>query len=198
MVDLLSTAEEVLDQYWLLVWRHLVEIHWDDVRDYDCYSFFSLRKNRCQPKESIDAEVADLAIDYWERNRFKLKEHFINLTCGLWPNKETAVYKDLYHNGWIDCGVDPASPGKVFPNDVNTSWLNSNIKSAKISAFNDIAIIKVKRWKKIDRRRKLAKKKLRKAKLRKFAAKIKSKARCIFFKMKLAMKSLLNGRKEMQ
>ena len=108
-----SIYEDDLGDYWLQVWRSLVEQHWDYVvagTASELYDFAHLRKH--QPDQAkVDERVADLASDYWTRNRFALKEYFINWTCEHWDTV-LAVEKDVVHCGWISCGADPAYPSR--------------------------------------------------------------------------------------
>ena len=124
MIDLAQISEYSLGQYWLQVWRNLVEAHWNYIvhgTSSEIYDFAHMRK--CQPKESVDSIVADLATSYWERNRFELKEHFINMTCDKW-NAELAVERDVIHVGWIDFGADPYYPNRRHEDNKNDApWL---------------------------------------------------------------------------
>lgn len=130
MIDVLKLSEEDLGPYWLQVWRCFIEEYWNWLRTPDedndpywkngiygkpHYTFKSLREDKCKPNEVIDAEVADLASNFWKRNRSYLKEYFINWTCEKWNTNVgnvLAVDKDVVYNGWIDCGVDPSYPNR--------------------------------------------------------------------------------------
>ena len=128
MIDIAKTPEEALDRYWLCVWRNLVENYWDYIRKPDeendpyykkglyykpCYTFKSLRREKCKSKEQIDEDVAELARNFWERNRSDLKEYFINCTCDNWPDKDKyEVQRAIDGSEWLDCGVDPCYPDR--------------------------------------------------------------------------------------
>lgn len=132
MIYIANTPEEALDKYWLCVWRNLIEEYWNWLRKPDednypyyvsgkvwtkpHYTFASLRRDKCQSEESIDEDVAKLAVNFWKRNRSDLKEYFINWTCGSW-NQELAIEKDLA-GGWLDCGVDPCYPNRREQNNL--------------------------------------------------------------------------------
>lgn len=96
-------------------------MHSDYVRqciESDYYSFKHLRS--VQTKQNIDMQIASLATNYWQRNRSDLKEYFINWTCDKWNNdfgNVLAVEKDVIHNGWINCGVDPIYPKRKYENN---------------------------------------------------------------------------------
>ena len=124
MIDLAQISEDMLGPYWLQVWKNLVEAHWNYIvhgTSSEQYDFAHMRKR--QLKESVDSIVADLATDYWERNRFELKEHFINMTCDKW-NAELAVERDVIYVGWIDFGADPCYPNRRHEDNKNDApWL---------------------------------------------------------------------------
>ena len=128
MIDIAKTPEEALDRYWLCVWRNLVENYWDYLRrpdeendhyykkglyDKPHYTFKSLRRDKCKSKEQIDEDVAELARNFWERNRSDLKEYFINCTCDNWPDKDKyELQRAIDGSEWLDCGVDPCYPDR--------------------------------------------------------------------------------------
>ena len=128
MIDIAKTPEEALDRYWLCVWRNLVENYWDYIRKPDeendpyykkglyykpCYTFKSLRRDKCKSKEQIDEDVAELARNFWERNRSDLKEYFINYACDNWQDKDKyELQRAINGSEWLDCGVDPCYPDR--------------------------------------------------------------------------------------
>ena len=141
MIDIAKTPEEALDRYWLCVWRNLVENYWDYIRKPDeendsyykkglyykpCYTFKSLRRDKCKSKEQIDEDVAELARNFWKRNRSDLKEYFINCTCDNWPDKDKyELQRAINGSEWLDCGVDPCYPDrKSFDNPYDASHLS--------------------------------------------------------------------------
>lgn len=140
-------ANEILSNYWLNVWRCLVEEHSNHCREETsayCYSFAVLRAQKCRPESTIDADVAVLADDYWVRNRANLKEYFFNLTCNAYADKTYAVIKDVDCCGWIDFGADPIYPDNrnnlakhpfEAENLLHNGWLENALHDAKIKAL---------------------------------------------------------------
>ena len=142
MIDVEDLHESALGDYWLQVWRRFVEVYSDYTTietNGEWYSFAHLRK--CQPKMVVDDRVADLATNYWERNRGELKEYFINWTCDKW-SCEVAIEKDVTYGGWIDCGADLAYPHRRYEDNTNdtlylakTRQLQLMLKKAKLDVF---------------------------------------------------------------
>lgn len=118
-LPLKDSPEDSLSHYWLCVWRCLVERHWNLVRRDDeendpysrgrtfgkpHYTYESMRRDKCKSVDATDEDVADLARDYWKRNRFDIKEYFVNLTYNNWPDAEIfELYVAMTGNEWIDC-----------------------------------------------------------------------------------------------
>ena len=163
MVEFPEKPEDALNQYWLLVWRYLIEMHWDiiaaeqeqnDPYGNAHYSFKSLRSLNCRSKESIDEDVADLARNYWQRNRFNIKEYFVNYTVDAWPDHETYdVLKAVDGSDWIDCGVDPAYPNRKHEFNkwdakhlVSIGWFEKALKKAIYQARIEKLEIDAKRF----------------------------------------------------
>ncbi len=108
------------------VWLNLVEQHWNEVRIDSLrpdLSFAQIRQKGYRPKASIDKDVAELAIDYWRRNRFHLREHFINYCYFMSKYRSTFEVMKATNGGKIECKQDPVYPGKTFPNDVDYIWV---------------------------------------------------------------------------
>lgn len=162
MIDIAKTPEEALDRYWLCVWRNLVENYWDYIRKPDeendpyykkglyykpCYTFKSLRRDKHKSKEQIDEDVAELARNFWERNRSDLKEYFINCTCDNWPDKDKyELQRAIDGSEWLDCGVDPCYPDrKSTENTYDASHLSD------IGIFQELLEIAMRkaRWDKL-------------------------------------------------
>ena len=171
MVATTNYPEDSLDVFWLCVWRNLVEQHWNFVRDYDDYSYASYRK--CRSKESVDKDVADLAQNYWERNRFRLKEWFLNYTCDKWPDSaKFEIERAVSGDNWLQCNDDPCypfNPNAENPYDAKTmegcGWFTRELKSAMSKAKHDAFDIYSKKliseFKKIDEQEQLEKKQAR-------------------------------------
>ena len=141
MYKLSQTAQEALDTYWLYVWHSLVEQYWDFIlnKQHNPYTFSSMRQNG---NKQVDEAVASLANSFWERNRFDLKECFVNYTCDFWPDKRCAIHKDVDCGGWIDCGADPVYPDRRdmenacdAPHLARTGQLQKLLKKAECNAF---------------------------------------------------------------
>ena len=162
MIDIAKTPEEALDRYWLCVWRNLVKNYWDYIRRPDeendpyykkglyykpCYTFKSLRRDKHKSKEQIDEDVAELARNFWERNRSDLKEYFINCTCDNWPDKDKyELQRAIDGSEWLDCGVDPCYPDrKSTDNTYDASHLSD------IGIFQELLEIAMRkaRWDKL-------------------------------------------------
>ena len=142
-----------MSHYWLCVWRCLVERHWNLVRRDDeendpyskgrifgkpHYTYESIRRDKCKPVDAIDKDVADLARNYWKRNRFDIKEYFVNLTYDNWPDAAIfELYVATTGNEWIDCYPDPVYPDRRTKFDqfggehlFDTGWLQYNLKAS--------------------------------------------------------------------
>ena len=162
MIDIAKTPEEALDRDWLCVWRNLVENYWDYTRRPDeendpyykkglyykpRYTFKSLRRDKHKSKEQIDEDVAELARNFWERNRSDLKEYFINCTCDNWPDKDKyELQRAIDGSEWLDCGVDPCYPDrKSTDNTYDASHLSD------IGIFQELLEIAMRkaRWDKL-------------------------------------------------
>ena len=129
MAEIADTPEEMLDGHWLQVWRNYVEFYWDFLRRPDeendiyykqgrcskpCYTFESARYHKYRSEETIDEEVADLAVNFWKRNRSDLKEHFsnkqihkknsdekINMLKGIGVDFNQDIDEDFRYGAWF-------------------------------------------------------------------------------------------------
>jgi len=198
-LPLKDIPEDSLSHYWLCVWRCLVERHWNLVRKDDeendpysrgpfgkyCYTFESMRHYKCRPV------VANLARDYWKRNRFDIKEYFVNLTYENWPDAANfELYVAMTGNEWIDCYPDPAYPDSRTKFDqfggehlFDTGWLQYNLKTAMKDAVQLQERLIIKKWREEQAIEAAQKKENRKRKIDAFKNKVKS-----FFRLKILEK----------
>lgn len=147
MTDVLNLSENALGYYWLQVWRNLIEIHWNLVvanTSAECYDFVHCR--RIQPNTSVNEQVASLASDYWKRNRFELKEYFVNWTCGEW-NAEVAIERDLTYCRWIDYGEDLVYPERKYEHNTHDAPFLAKTGQLQLMLKNSQFDAHMKLWK---------------------------------------------------
>ena len=113
------------------VWLDLVEKHWDMIRRQQHaaqLTFSYSRRQKLRDKESIDKELASLACDYWKRNRFHLREEFVNW-CYFMSKKAYLYEIDKAANGSrkIPCKVKADPEGWISPFDVDETWIDQNM-----------------------------------------------------------------------
>lgn len=116
------------------VWLDLVEAHWDYVasssqRD-EPNTFARQREMKFKTKKAIDADVADLALNYWQRNRFRLRESFINWCWFMSRNAaKYQILKAASADDAIPCFDDPVIKGRRSRFDVDVEWIDIHMPS---------------------------------------------------------------------
>ena len=116
------------------VWLDLVEAHWDYVasssqRD-EPNTFARLREMKFRTKKAIDADVADLALNYWQRNRFRLREAFINWCWFMSRNAaKYQILKAASADDAIPCFDDPVVKGRQSRFDADVEWIDIHMPS---------------------------------------------------------------------
>lgn len=112
------------------VWLQLVEEHWDNIRDSQGDSDCTFRHKRKihDPfdKEYVNGEVRSLALDYWKRNRFHMREAFVNW-CYFMSRKaeQYEILKSASGTDSIPCFKDPYSNSSNY--DVDVDWIDCHM-----------------------------------------------------------------------
>lgn len=113
------------------VWLDLVETHWDIVLDSqgNSYTFRHMREVR-KHKEQTDEDVRDLALNYWIRNRFRMREAFVNWCYFM--SKKASIYelqKSADGTNMIPCFDDPVVNRTRSRFDVDVEWIDNHMPS---------------------------------------------------------------------